>query len=59
MVTIEDVIVQKEVLAGRVKDRGDLRAVLAADHAIDETYIEHWTDEFDVADRWVEAKTWR
>lgn len=55
VITAEDVIVHK-LLAWRLRDRGDIESILAAGHDLDEAYIERWTAEWDVGDRWREAK---
>lgn len=53
----EDVIVHK-LIAWRTRDQDDIRSILAAGHALDEPYIERWAGEWDVADRWSEARSW-
>jgi hypothetical protein len=55
VITVEDVIVFK-LLAWRPRDRADIASILAAGHGLDETYIEHWAREWQVADRWAQAK---
>ena len=52
--TPEDVIVHK-LIAWRGRDQDDIRSILDAGHALDESYIRRWADEWDVADRWREA----
>jgi hypothetical protein len=54
-ITAEDVIVFK-LLSWRPRDQDDVKSVLAADHHLDESYIEHWVAEWGVADRWQQAK---
>lgn len=56
--TIEDVLVHK-TLAWRLKDRDDIRSILAAGQAFDREYVEHWVREWDVEDRWREALSWK
>ncbi len=55
--TIEDVLVHK-TLAWRAKDRDDIKSILAAGQEFDREYVDHWTREWDVEDRWQEALTW-
>ena len=58
VITVEDVIVHK-LIAWRPGDRNDIASILDADHALDEGYIEHWAGEWDVLDRWVQARAAR
>jgi len=58
VITVEDVIVHK-LIAWRPRDRNDIASILDADHALDEGYIEHWAGEWDVLDRWVQARAAR
>lgn len=53
-VSVEDLIVYK-LLAGRPEDRDDIGEILAAGHELDTGYIEYWTREWDVLERWHEA----
>ncbi|HLF99892.1 MAG TPA: hypothetical protein VI916_05440 [Acidimicrobiia bacterium] len=56
VITAEDVIVHK-LIAWRPKDRDDIESILAnPDVTLDETYIEHWAGEWEVLDRWREAR---
>ncbi len=54
-ITVEDVIVHK-LLAWRARDRDDIAEIFAGGVAIDENYVERWADEWQVRDRWEEAK---
>ena len=54
IITVEDVIVFK-LLAWRARDRADIDSILAAGHDLDKGYIEHWADEWQVTDRWVQS----
>lgn len=54
-ITVEDVIVLK-LLAWRPRDRADIESILAARPILDDAYIEHWAREWEVEDRWVEAR---
>jgi hypothetical protein len=53
--TVEDVIVHK-LIAWRPRDQDDIESILATDPALDVEYIEHWAGEWDVMDRWEEAR---
>ncbi len=55
IITAEDVIVFK-LLAGRPRDQDDVQSILAAGHELDEPYIERWAAEWEVLDRWEDAK---
>jgi hypothetical protein len=55
--TVEDVIVHK-LLAWRPRDVDDVRSILAGDPHLDIGYVERWAREWEVLDRWEEAKTW-
>ena len=54
VLTVEDVIVHK-LIAWRPRDQDDIASVLAAEHDLDEQYIEHWAAEWEVLDRWRRA----
>ena len=54
-ITVEDVIVHK-LLAWRTRDRDDIAGIFAAGHELDEQYIEHWADAWEITDRWDDAK---
>jgi hypothetical protein len=51
VLTAEDVIVHK-LIAGRPRDLSDIESILASGIELDETYIEHWAEVWDVSDRW-------
>jgi hypothetical protein len=52
------VLVHK-VIAWRPKDRDDIASILSTKIGFDREYVDHWVAEWDVADRWREAQTWR
>ena len=56
--TVEDVLVHK-VIAWRPKDRDDIASILSTGIEFDQEYVTHWVAEWDVAERWREAQTWR
>lgn len=56
VLTVEDVLVHK-LIAWRPRDREDIASILAGDPQLDLGYIEHWAREWDVLDRWQEART--
>lgn len=56
-ITAEDVIVHK-LIAWRPKDQDDVRSILEAGHDLDHRYIEGFAADWEVLDRWVEAKGW-
>lgn len=51
VLTIEDVILHK-LIANRFQDLADIESILASSPEMDETYIEHWTDFWDVTVTW-------
>lgn len=51
VLTAEDVIIHK-LIAGRPRDRDDIRSILAADTELDEAYLAEWCDAWGVADEW-------
>jgi hypothetical protein len=51
VLTAEDVIVHK-LIAGRPRDIGDIRSILASGMRLDETYVEHWAEVWDVTETW-------
>ena len=55
VITVEDVIVFK-LLAWRARDRADIDSILSAGHELDEDYIEHRVEEWQVAERWAKAQ---
>jgi len=58
VITVEDVLVHK-LIAWRARDRNDIASILETAPKLDETYIEHWATEWDVLDRWYEARASR
>ena len=55
VITVEDVIVHK-LIAWRSRDRSDIASILEAGHSLDMEYIDRWASEWDVADRWEQAR---
>jgi hypothetical protein len=55
VITAEDVIVHK-LIAWRARDQDDILSILRSGRSLDEEYIEHWAGEWDVSDRWDEAR---
>ncbi len=55
VITVEDVIVHK-LIAWRPRDRDDVDSILAAGHELDVAYIEGWAREWEVLDRWEQAR---
>jgi hypothetical protein len=55
--TVEDVVIHK-LIAWRERDQDDVRSILAAGHDLDESYISHWVEEWEVEARWDEARAW-
>jgi hypothetical protein len=53
--TVEDVIVHK-LIAWRAKDQDDIESILSTRPTLDEAYIEHWATQWQVIERWSEAK---
>jgi hypothetical protein len=58
VVTVEDVIIQK-LIAWRPRDRNDIASILEAGHVLDEPYIEQWAVEWEVLERWHQARAAR
>lgn len=58
VITAEDVIVHK-LIAWRPRDRNDIASILEAALPLDEGYIAHWAAEWDVLDRWQQARAAR
>jgi hypothetical protein len=58
VITAEDVIVHK-LIAWRQRDQDDILSILRTGRSLDEGYIEHWAQEWDVTDRWDEARRGR
>jgi hypothetical protein len=55
VITAEDVIVFK-LVAWRPRDQDDIASILEAGHDLDTAYIERWAAEWQVTDRWDEAR---
>jgi hypothetical protein len=55
VLTVEDVIIHK-LIAWRPRDQDDIASILAAGHDLDLDYIDYWAKEWDVADRWAQAR---
>jgi hypothetical protein len=55
VITAEDVIIHK-LIAWRARDKDDILSILRTGRSLDEEYIEHWAEEWDVSDRWDEAR---
>jgi len=55
VLTVEDVIIHK-LIAWRPKDQDDIASILAAGHDLDHAYLDHWVQEWEVEDRWQEAR---
>jgi len=55
VITAEDVIVHK-LIAWRARDQDDILSILRSGHSLDEAYIEYWAGEWDVSQRWDEAR---
>lgn len=58
VITAEDVVVHK-LIAWRPRDRDDIASILETGRPLDEAYIEHWAREWDVLDRWRQARAAR
>ena len=54
VLAVEDVIVHK-LIAWRARDRDDIDSILSTRPLLDHAYIQQWTQEWQVADRWAEA----
>lgn len=54
VLTVEDVIIHK-LIGWRPRDRDDIEVILSADVTVDQAYVEHWSQEWDVLDRWRSA----
>jgi hypothetical protein len=51
----EDVIIHK-LIAHRHRDLADVEEILKNRPPLDEAYIEHWAEEWGIAERWEEAR---
>ena len=58
VITAEDVVVHK-LIAWRPRDRNDIASILEAGRPLDEEYIRTWAAEWDVVDRWEQARAAR
>jgi hypothetical protein len=58
VITVEDVIVHK-LIAWRPRDRNDIASILETGVELDEPYIRHWATEWQVLDRWEQARELR
>ena len=58
VLAVEDVIVHK-LIAWRPRDRNDIASILETGIPMDSGYIDHWAAEWDVADRWTQARSAR
>jgi len=56
--TVEDVIIHK-LIAWRPRDQEDIASILSAGHDLDTEYIEHWASEWEVEERWHQARNWK
>lgn len=45
-----------KLIAWRPRDRDDIASILEAGHVLDEQFIERWAGEWDVLDRWDQAR---
>ncbi len=59
VVTAEDDLIVFKLIAWRPRDRDDVRSILEAGVPLDDDYIDGWVREWDVADRWRQARRWR
>lgn len=48
-----------KLIAWRPRDRNDIASILDGGPRLDEQYIEHWANEWEVLDRWTDAKAAR
>jgi hypothetical protein len=55
VLAVEDVIVQK-LIAWRPRDRDDLAEILETGRDLDDSYIDHWASQWNVADRWTQTR---
>ena len=51
VLTAEDVVIHK-LIAWRLRDRDDIRSIIEAGVEFDHEYLDHWIDEWDLAERW-------
>jgi len=55
VITAEDVIVHK-LIAWRPRDRDNIASILEAGRQLDDDYITRWAADWDVTDRWEQAR---
>lgn len=53
VLTVEDVIIHK-LIAWRLRDRDDIRSILEAGVILDDGYLNHWIEEWELTERWAE-----
>ena len=53
VLTAEDVIIHK-LIAWRLRDRDDIRSIIEAGVTLDADYLNHWIEQWEVAERWAE-----
>jgi hypothetical protein len=53
--TVEDVIIHK-LIAWRPRDRDDIRSILSTGPMLDGPYLDHWTAEWELGERWTQAQ---
>ena len=58
VITAEDVIIHK-LIAWRPRDRNDIASILEAGVELDDDYIRRWAGQWQVLDRWDEARASR
>jgi hypothetical protein len=58
VITAEDVIIHK-LIAWRPRDRNDIASILEAGTDLDDAYIRHWATEWQMLDRWDQARASR
>ena len=50
VLAVEDIIIHK-LIAGRSRDDADVEAIVDVNHDLDRGYLDHWLDQWEVADR--------
>lgn len=55
VLTVEDVLVHK-LIAWRPRDRNDIASILSTNPDLDDDYIRHWAEVWDVSERWRQAR---
>lgn len=56
--SVEDIIIHK-LIAWRPRDRDDIASILRAGHHLDEPFIDRWARDWEVMDRWDQARKGR